>query len=84
MTTALYTAQEYCPTFAPSINDLFRDPEQCYRELTQEADELADQVGLGVHPEGRYSEGLWDLIMMGPLPMPSRAPHGLGLIDVID
>jgi hypothetical protein len=63
MATMTYTAKAYCETFTTGIVDLMLDPETCYRELTQEAAELALKVDLGVDPEGRYSAGLWDLVM---------------------
>jgi hypothetical protein len=66
--TLTYTAKAYCETFTPGIIDLMNDPEACYRELTQEATELASLVGLGADPEGRYALGLWSLLMAGPLP----------------
>ena len=57
------TIHEYISTYIPRLTDIMVDPEAACLELRQEGDALALKVGLPVDPEGRYSIGLWDVIM---------------------
>lgn len=59
----LLTIQDYLNNYMPRFLELAYDPDQVLAELRQEADELARKVGLGVHPDGRYTAGLWGIIM---------------------
>ena len=61
--TELLTIDEYISTHLPRLVDVMLDPETERAELRQEADELARKVGLGVNPDGRYTVGLWDLVV---------------------
>ena len=58
-----YTVQEYVKAFCPKLEDFFVDVDKCYQELQQEGNELARQVGLPEDPDGRYADGLWDIVM---------------------
>lgn len=57
------TIHEYISTYTPRLTDFMVDPEFACQELRQEGDALALKVGLPVSSEGRYSIGLWDIIM---------------------
>ncbi len=55
--------EEYISAYIPKFLDVMLDPESERLELRQEADVLAERVGLSVNSEGRYSVGLWDIVM---------------------